>query len=521
MTSMPHLPLMRWDFKDQFQATSQQVVNNGGTPEITYYVYDASGQRVRKVTERQAGPGQTPTRMKERIYLGGFELYREYAAVTLARETLHIMDDQQRIALVETRTQGNEPDVPQQLIRYQLGNHLGSASLELDDQAQIISYEEYYPYGSTSYQAVSSQTETPKRYRYTGKERDEESGLYYHGARYYAAWLGRWTAADRLGIKDGPNLYVYVNARPTRLSDPTGHYGEGGHYYTVYFVSLAAGFDPDTAYRNAVFAQMPDEVDALDAIHQQIQYLAIVSSARVIERSPIGPYGPAIERWARAERDLVQRGLHSLTGGKTEKERNVTRSALDKATPGTMEFGFLLHRFGDAYAHSVRDDESRTYETGFGHFRHGHNPDRLHLRPELYGDYVRQLYVLLKQIADKRCYSPQIPEEVERFITEVSSIRVTRTRTIYPHPQSDNFIEVQELDNEATERAQIEKIRELSKPLLPKDVSMPTYAPETEATMSWVKYQKKATHPNFVRENEIRWQDVKNAVNAVAQGVDQ
>ena len=43
---------------------------------------------------------------------------------------------------------------PAQLIRYQFGNHLGSASLELDDAGQIISYEEYYPYGSTSYQAV-------------------------------------------------------------------------------------------------------------------------------------------------------------------------------------------------------------------------------------------------------------------------------------------------------------------------------------------------------------------------------
>ena len=38
-----------------------------------------------------------------------------------------------------------------------------------------------------------------KRYRYTGKERDEETGLYYHGARQYAAWLGRWTRADQAG----------------------------------------------------------------------------------------------------------------------------------------------------------------------------------------------------------------------------------------------------------------------------------------------------------------------------------
>jgi RHS repeat-associated protein len=225
MTSMPHLPLMRWDFKDQFQATSQQVVNNGGTPEITYYVYDASGQRVRKVTERQAPAGQTPTRMKERIYLGGFEIYREYAGdgqtVTLARETLHLMDDQQRIALVETRTQGNDGSPPQ-LIRYQLGNHLGSASLELDDHAQILSYEEFYPYGSTAYQAVRSQTETPKRYRYTGKERDEESGLYYHGARYYTPWLGRWLSADPRGMVDGTNVFAYARDNPLMYADPTG-----------------------------------------------------------------------------------------------------------------------------------------------------------------------------------------------------------------------------------------------------------------------------------------------------------
>ena len=83
----------------------------------------------------------------------------------------------QRIALVETRTQGDDGS-PEQLIRYQFGNHLGSASLELDEAGQIISYEEYYPYGSTSYQAGRSAAEVSlKRYRYTGKERDEETGF--------------------------------------------------------------------------------------------------------------------------------------------------------------------------------------------------------------------------------------------------------------------------------------------------------------------------------------------------------
>src|SRR6185436_18429458 len=80
MASMPHLPLMRWNYLDQLEATSRQVVNNAGTPETSYYVYDTAGQRVRKITERQAAAGQTPTRRSERIYLGGFEIYREYEA---------------------------------------------------------------------------------------------------------------------------------------------------------------------------------------------------------------------------------------------------------------------------------------------------------------------------------------------------------------------------------------------------------------------------------------------------------
>ena len=220
MTRMPHLanhpdpvaPNLHWDYQDQLR---QADLGGSGT---AYYVYDASGQRVRKVCEK--APGLT----EERIYLGGFEIFRRRngaGTITLERETLHIMDDQRRIALVETRTQGGDP-APGQLIRYQLGNHLDSAGLELDDNAQLISYEEYTPYSSTSYQAVRSQTETPKRYRYTGKERDEESGFYYQDARYYMPWLGRWLSADPAGMEGGLNLYVALGNNPITRIDPTG-----------------------------------------------------------------------------------------------------------------------------------------------------------------------------------------------------------------------------------------------------------------------------------------------------------
>jgi RHS repeat-associated protein len=223
MTRMPHLPDLTWDEQDRLRSTTRQVVNEG-TPETTYYACDAKGRRVRKVTERQAGPGQTATRKSERLYLGLLEVHREYdgaGTVVKERETVLIVDDKQRVAIVETRTKGEDP-APAQLVRYQHSNHLGSASLELDSQGDIITYEEYFPYGSTSYQSVRSQTETPKRYRFTGKERDEENDLNYHGARYYAPWLGRWISADPIGVRDGPNLYGYCRANPVMLHDVDG-----------------------------------------------------------------------------------------------------------------------------------------------------------------------------------------------------------------------------------------------------------------------------------------------------------
>ncbi|NJP10191.1 MAG: toxin [Leptolyngbyaceae cyanobacterium RU_5_1] len=211
----PNQPNMHWDFKDQLH---QVDLGGGGT---AYYVYDAGGQRVRKVIEK------SPGLREERIYLGGFEVFRRYngSGLKLERETLHVMDDKRRVALVETKTLDTEaPAVgTQPIVRYQLDNHLGSASLELDRDGNVLSHEEYHPYGTTAYQTGSSAAEVSlKRYRYTGKERDEETGLAYHGARYYAAWLGRWTSKDPAGLVEGSNHYVYSRNSPVQRTDPAG-----------------------------------------------------------------------------------------------------------------------------------------------------------------------------------------------------------------------------------------------------------------------------------------------------------
>jgi RHS repeat-associated protein len=234
MTAMPQLKLMQWDFKDRLLLTQRQAVNSSDTQAAaaqgrqTWYVYNPDGTRLCKATYSPAG-----VLLNERFYIGPCEIYQEYdngGNVTLERQSLHVMDDKQRVALVESVTVDTSVPVatlPAITQRYQFGNHLGSALLELDENAAVLTYEEYYPFGSTSYQAGASLSVVSlKRYRYTGKERDDETGLYYHGARYYAAWLGRWTACDPIGIKDGVNRYSYVNNRPLALLDRTGKQGE-------------------------------------------------------------------------------------------------------------------------------------------------------------------------------------------------------------------------------------------------------------------------------------------------------
>ncbi|WP_260655040.1 RHS repeat domain-containing protein, partial [Yersinia intermedia] len=113
-------------------------------------------------------------------------------------------------------------DIANNQLRYSFDNQIGSSLLELDHNGDIISQEEYYPFGGTAVFASRNTVEAKyKTVRYSGKERDA-TGLYYYGLRYYLPWLGRWLSSDPAGTIDGLNLYRMVRNNPVSLMDEDG-----------------------------------------------------------------------------------------------------------------------------------------------------------------------------------------------------------------------------------------------------------------------------------------------------------
>ena len=104
---------------------------------------------------------------------------------------------------------------------YYHSDHLGSTSYITDNQGNITQYTAYLPYGELLVDEHSSSEDLP--YKFNGKELDEETGLYYYGARYMQPVASVWYGTDPLAEKY-PNVspYCYTLSNPVRFIDPDG-----------------------------------------------------------------------------------------------------------------------------------------------------------------------------------------------------------------------------------------------------------------------------------------------------------
>lgn len=184
----------------------------GGSPNWLY-TYDNDGQRVRKAA------GSTGT-----VY------WRDSDGDTLAETDLtgngkeeYIFFNGQRIA---------RRDLPSGTVHYYFSDDIGSTSMVTNATGSVVEEDlDYYPYGGI---VAGSLDSVPQNYKFTGKERDAESGLDNFGARYFTSNIGRFMTPDWavrpttvpyavFGDPQSLNLYGYVRNDPVSRADADGH----------------------------------------------------------------------------------------------------------------------------------------------------------------------------------------------------------------------------------------------------------------------------------------------------------
>ena len=193
------------------------VVSNGGA--YTKHIY-AANQRIASKLGNVDGFGADP----RRVEMAGGKKYDDKQSETIkARfEALHIdysdgngkKDDEEYKPTMDS-------EEPENLVFFYHPDHLGSTSYVTDADGNIAQHVEYIPYGEVFVEERNSQFST--NYLFNAKELDNETGLYYYGARYLDPTGAMWLSVDPLFEKyAGMSSYNYCAGNPVKLVDPDG-----------------------------------------------------------------------------------------------------------------------------------------------------------------------------------------------------------------------------------------------------------------------------------------------------------
>jgi RHS repeat-associated protein len=176
------------------------------------YTYDGNGERVLKSQTVGGAP------VKQYWSIGGNTLTETDGSGNPTADYIYLGG--KRVARIDLQTN---------TVHYYLSDHINSTSMVVSAAGVVEEESDYYPFG-TEVPVTGSET---NRYKFTGKERDTESGLDDFGKRYYGNAIGRFITPDPLLNSGHPwnpqswNRYAYVENNPLRYTDPTGLYKWG------------------------------------------------------------------------------------------------------------------------------------------------------------------------------------------------------------------------------------------------------------------------------------------------------
>ena len=214
-------------------------------------------------------------------------------------------------AYVETSNSAGDAELPQLNTTYYAGDNLGTARMQFAAGGWPVWAGDFAPYG----EEINAQ-QTTNHYKFTGKERDTESGLDYFGARYYASNMGRWMSPDwadkpeavpysSLANPQSLNLYGYVGNNPLSKADPDGHEGccDGLGSFVAGALNawgsdnlLGAGRVDQTSSAGMAGARLGDAAAAVQGVAEMVQGAAAVigGGAEAILTSPASATGVGV-----------------------------------------------------------------------------------------------------------------------------------------------------------------------------------------------------------------------------------
>jgi RHS repeat-associated protein len=233
-----------------FDGENRMVTAWDSSGQQSIYTYDGNGRRVRRKVGAQAEVWQ--------VYGMGGELMAEYSASAAATSPQKEYGYRGGELLITAQASAN--------VQWVVTDQLGTPRMVADRTGSLagIRRHDYLPFGEELFVGSGNRTTGQGyvadgvRQKFTGQERDLETGLDYFIARYHASVQGRFISPDSVaGSTLNPqtlNLYAYVQNNPLKFTDPTGHHA----------------VERDARWRKAMGMELPSKREAWDQNHRAL-----------------------------------------------------------------------------------------------------------------------------------------------------------------------------------------------------------------------------------------------------------
>ncbi|MFM6776107.1 MAG: RHS repeat domain-containing protein, partial [Dolichospermum sp.] len=205
---------LTWDYRNRLVAFVDKDATGKETQRVEF-TYDALNRRIAKAVDTNP-QDTTPPVVRQFIY-DGQNILLEFVDSDGAGANQPVLDTRYLHGagvdqVLAQESAGN--------VEWHLTDHLGTIRDLVNNSGAVVNHFVYDSFG----QVISeSNPAIDTRYLFTGREFDQEIGLYYYRARYYDANTGRFLSEDPIGFDGGDsNLYRYVSNNTITLIDPFG-----------------------------------------------------------------------------------------------------------------------------------------------------------------------------------------------------------------------------------------------------------------------------------------------------------